>query len=267
MNELIRIETRELAGSAVPTCNARDLWQFVESRQEFAHWIKSRIEKYGFTEGEDYVIDKFINNPAGGRPTLDYHLTIETAKELAMVENNARGREVRRYFIECERRARAAAGDPLQVLSDPAAMRGLLLTYTEKVLALESRVGELAPKADALDRIAAADGSMNPTVAAKALQVPPQKLFAWMRERHWIYRRPGGSGNVAYQDKIQAGYLTHKVTTIQRDDGSEKIVEQVLVTAKGLARLSQSLGADRPRPGAWPTAAARTRNVTPPARI
>lgn len=241
MNELIKIDTRELAGASVQTCNARDLWQFVESRQEFANWIKGRIDKYGFTEGEDFTVDKFIN----GRATvIDYHLTLETAKELAMVENNAKGREVRRYFIDCERRAKAAQTiDPMQVLSDPAAMRGLLLGYTEKVLALQSRVGELAPKAEALDRIASADGSMNPTVATKALQVPPKKLFDYLREKHWIYRRPGGSGNVAYQDKIQAGYLTHKVTTVQRDDGSEKIIEQVLVTAKGLARLSQSLPA------------------------
>lgn len=130
--------------------------------------------------------------------------------------------------------------DPMQVLSDPAAMRGLLLTYTEKVLTLEHKVEELTPKAKALDRIADADGTMNPTVAAKALQIQPKRLFDWMREQHWIYRRPGGSGNVAYQDKIQVGYLTHKVTTVQREDGTDKVCEQVLVTAKGLAKLSQA---------------------------
>lgn len=96
--------------------------------------------------------------------------------------------------------------DPMQVLSDPAAMRGLLLTYTEKVLTLEHKVEELTPKAKALDRIADADGTMNPTVAAKTLQIQPKRLFNWMRKQHWIYRRPGGSGNVAYQDKIQGGY-------------------------------------------------------------
>jgi len=109
--------------------------------------------------------------------------------------------------------------DPMQVLNDPAAMRGLLLTYTEKVLTLEHKVEELTPKAKALDRIADADGTMNPTIAAKTLQIQPKRLFDWMRKQHWIYRRPGGSGNVAYQDKIQVGYLTHKVTTVQREDG------------------------------------------------
>ena len=144
-------------------------------------------------------------------------------------------------WLELEAQA-AKPIDPMAALSDPATMRGLLLTYTEKVLTLESKVVELAPKAEALDRIADADGLMNPTVAAKSLQVQPKKLFDFMREKHWIYRRPGGSGNVAYQDKIQAGYLTHKVTTVQREDGSEKVVEQVLVTGKGLAKLSQALG-------------------------
>lgn len=241
MNELIKIEAREISGATVQTCNARSLWEFIESKQEFANWIKGRIEKYGLVDGEDFTVDKFIN----GRATvIDYHLTIETAKELAMVENNEKGRQVRRYFIECEKHAKEARQiDPMQVLSDPAAMRGLLLTYTEKVLALESKVVELEPKAVALDRIADADGAMNPTVAAKALQVPPKKLFDFLREKRWIYRRPGGGGNVAYQDKIQAGYLTHKVTTILRDDGTNKVVEQVLVTGKGLAKLSQSLGA------------------------
>lgn len=108
-------------------------------------------------------------------------------------------------------------------------------------IALEQKVDELAPKAEALDRIAEADGAMNPTVAAKALQITPKQMFSWLRENSWIYRRPGGNGNVAYQDKIKCGYLTHKVTTIHREDGTEKVVEQVLITGKGIAKISQSL--------------------------
>lgn len=241
MNELIKIEPREISGATVKTCNARALWAFVESKQDFSTWIKGRIEKYGFVEGEDFTVHKFVDSGSRGQFIVDYYLTIETGKEVAMVENSNKGREVRRYFIECERRAKEARPmDPMQVLSDPAAMRGLLLTYTEKVLTLEHKVDELAPKAEALDRIADADGTMNLTLAAKALQAQPKKLFSWLREKHWIYRRPGGSGNIAYQDKIQAGLLTHKVTTVQREDGTDKVVEQVLVTGKGLAKLAES---------------------------
>lgn len=123
----------------------------------------------------------------------------------------------------------------------PEALR-LAADMAEQKAKAEAALAIAAPKAEALDRIADADGTMNPTVAAKALQVQPKKLFDFLREKHWIYRRPGGSGNVAYQDKIQAGFLTHKVTTVQRDDGTDKVVEQVLVTAKGLAKLSQAFG-------------------------
>lgn len=99
------------------------------------------------------------------------------------------------------------------------------------------------PKAAALDLISTfAEGSMCLTNAAKALQVQPKRFFAWLQEHAWIYRRAGGSGFVGYQGRIQVGYLGHKVTTIERSDGTTKQVEQVLVTAKGLAKLAMLFG-------------------------
>lgn len=131
--------------------------------------------------------------------------------------------------------------DPMVALNDPATMRGLLLSYSEKVLELETANAELTPKAEALDRIATADGSLNITAAAKALQVRPKDLFAYLQAHGWIYRRNGGSGYLGYQSKVTTGLLEHKVTTVLRGDGSEKIVEQVLVTAKGLTKLAALL--------------------------
>lgn len=128
--------------------------------------------------------------------------------------------------------------DPMEVLNDPAAMRGLLLTYSEKMLALEDKVGTLLPKADGFDRIANADGSMCITDAAKALQMRPKDLFDWLRRHAWIYTRQGKAGYLAYQDKMQTGYLEHKVTTVYRNDGSEKVTEAVRVTPKGLSKLA-----------------------------
>lgn len=132
-----------------------------------------------------------------------------------------------------------AETDPIKVLNDPAAMRGLLLTYSEKVIALQAANAELTPKAEALDRIAtAADGALCITAAAKALQVRPKELFTYLHANSWIYRRPGAAGWLGYQAKVITGMLEHKVTTVSRLDGTEKIVEQVLITAKGLTRLA-----------------------------
>lgn len=127
--------------------------------------------------------------------------------------------------------------DPMKALNDPAAMRGLLLSYSEKVLALEEQNAELTPKADALDRIATADGSLCVTDAAKTLQVRPKTLFEFLRSHGWIYSRPG-TADVAYQAKLASGLLEHKTTTVHRSDGSEKVTTQVRVTSKGLARLA-----------------------------
>ena len=124
-------------------------------------------------------------------------------------------------------------------LGDPAQLRQALLGYTEKVIALQSQVSVMEPKVEALNRIAMSDGSMYLTDAAKHLQVQPKWLFRWLQQHQWIYRRAGGSGFIGYQSRIQVGYLEHKVSTVERSDGSTKAAEQVRLTAKGLAKLAE----------------------------
>lgn len=86
--------------------NARDLWMFLESKQEFANWMKSRIEKYGFVENQDYSsFDNVVKRETGATVRKEYALSIDMAKELSMIENNEKGRDARRYFIECEKSA------------------------------------------------------------------------------------------------------------------------------------------------------------------
>lgn len=131
--------------------------------------------------------------------------------------------------------------DPMAVLNDPAAMRGLLLTYSEKVLALEEKVEEAKPVIAAFERIAVADGSMNMTEAAKALQVQPSKLKAALIAGRWIYKRAGARNWLGYQDKIQQGLVEHKINTFPKPDGSEGMSEQVRITAKGLTKLARQL--------------------------
>lgn len=95
--------------------NARDLHAFLGSKQEFANWIKNRIEKYDLVENVDYVVfHNSMKNLEGGRPQIEYALTIDAAKELSMVEGNEKGKQARRYFIACEKK--------LQELSLPSYM-------------------------------------------------------------------------------------------------------------------------------------------------
>lgn len=109
MNELITINSSTIDGQAVNTVNARDLHSFLEAKKDFSNWIKDRIEKYGFTENQDYVCSPVLASEGrGGQNRIDYHLSIDMAKELSMVERNEKGKQARLYFLECERRALAA---------------------------------------------------------------------------------------------------------------------------------------------------------------
>lgn len=147
--------------------------------------------------------------------------------------------KLRKAIIDRWQQLEEQAHDPMRMLNDPAAMRGILLTYTEKVIALEHKVEEMKPDVDALDRIAKSDGSLCITDAAKTLQVRPKDLFSFLRSHGWIYTRAGSNEYVAYQPKLSAGLLEHKTTVVTRSDGSEKTTTQVRVTPKGLARLAK----------------------------
>lgn len=143
-------------------------------------------------------------------------------------------------IMESELRDRAKSG-PMIDVNDPAQLRGLLLSYADKAQELQQQVDDLLPTQEAFNRIAEAQGSLCVTDAAKALQVRPSDLFDFLRKDHWIYRRPGTSHDVGYQSKVANGFLEHKVTTVSRPDGSEKITEQVRVTPKGLTKLSEMM--------------------------
>ncbi|MNW46963.1 AntA/AntB antirepressor [compost metagenome] len=101
-NELLPIYQTTDTGEKV--VDARELYGFLNVGRDFTNWIKDRIQKYGFIEGEDFSPILAKTSESGGRPRTDYILKLDMAKELAMVENNEQGRKARRYFIKVEKR-------------------------------------------------------------------------------------------------------------------------------------------------------------------
>ena len=102
-SNLIPVFNGTIANQTIQLCNARELHAFVESKREYATWIKDRINDYGFIQDEDYII---VTERTSGRPRKEYHITLDMGKELAMVERNEKGRQIRKYFILCEKRLR-----------------------------------------------------------------------------------------------------------------------------------------------------------------
>lgn len=81
MTELVKVEVK----NGEQLVSARELHEFLEVGRDFTTWIKSRIEKYGFIENEDYVVISLAHQNGGAHNKVDYILKISMAKELSMV--------------------------------------------------------------------------------------------------------------------------------------------------------------------------------------
>ena len=118
-SQLIPVFNGTIANETALLCNARDLHAFLGVKKVFAAWITNRISEYEFIENQDYILLSNLGKQTsgrGGHNRKDYHLTLDTAKELAMVERNEKGRQIRRYFIECEKKLRSM--QPAQQFTD-----------------------------------------------------------------------------------------------------------------------------------------------------
>lgn len=165
---LIPVTTGQIDGRNVQLADARRLHEFLGVRSDFSTWIKRRIQEYGFVEGEDFITFDSPNlgnqkKHGGNRRSIDYFVTLDMAKELAMVERTPRGRQARRYFIECERQLQC-----LQQVGAPAVKaHAVPLTRAER---------------QAINRQAWADVAGQ---AAAKFHARREELLRQYRERPW----------------------------------------------------------------------------------
>ncbi|WP_273757193.1 antA/AntB antirepressor family protein [Bartonella sp. MM73XJBT] len=239
MDNPIAIAKNTINEEIVQTVNARDLHAFLESKQDFSTWIKKRIMTYAFLQGKDFI--RFHKKmEANNAIAVDYYLTLDMAKELAMVERNKKGKQAREYFIECERRAKQIT--PAQIdYSSPQAMIGFLNYLQGQIDQKDSIIEDLTPKAMALESLQRADGLFGLTEAAKVLEIQPKQFIQFLQQKGWVYRRTFGAPLLPYQDKIQKGLMDCPTQTIQTSEGTEKVVPAAKITTKGIGVLSQEL--------------------------
>jgi anti-repressor protein len=250
MNDPIKIEARDISGNSVPTVNARELHAFLEVGKVFAAWIQERITQYSFSEHNDYVMTVSKTGIRQNVIQKDYHLSIDMAKELAMVERNEKGRQARLYFIECERRAKAAhpATPALPDFTNPAAAARAWAAEFERRQALEQETAQQAkvlavtvPKAAVFDDLHHRPGCMCIRDAAKNIGVGERALIRKLIEVGWLYRRDladGRQGSLkASAYTMERGYFEHQPRTGR--DGAVR--DSLLVTVKGLHKLTYNV--------------------------
>lgn len=195
------------------------------------------VELYG--EGGVLNFEHTHTNPQNGQ---DYPVFLLPKRETLILVSGY-NLAMRAKIIDRWQELETQATKPTNLVpqSLPEALR-LAADMAEQKAKAEAQLALVAPKAQALDRLAtASQGSFCIRDAAKNLQVQEKWLRSFLIQHRWIYRRPMGSELLAYSEKIQAGLMEHKITTGEKSDGTEWTNTQARITAKGMAKIAQSL--------------------------
>ncbi|NVO89499.1 antA/AntB antirepressor family protein [Lactobacillus rhamnosus] len=144
MNELIKTVTRDDGTIAV---SGRELYKFLEVNDNYTDWFK-RMTDYGFTENVDFAsLSEKSDKPTGGRPRIDHVMTLDMAKEVAMIQRTNKGKQARQYFISVEKRYKQLAALPRTPEEKLALTMEVANRSAEKVMKLDNRVTDLEKNA------------------------------------------------------------------------------------------------------------------------
>lgn len=223
MEELIQIKTSEGGKKIV---SAKELYDTMDLKKaHWARWSRMNIENNKFAiEKEDYISLTMMVN---GAETVDYAITLEFAKKLAMTVKNERGEKVRQYFIECEKKLRGEIQLP-RTYAEALLEAGRLALEVEKQ---QAQIESLKPKAEFFDAVTDSKDAIDIGNVAKILNlgIGRNQMFEFLRSRNVLMRN-----NVPYQRYIDCGYFRIIEQKYQKADGSTHINIKTLVFQKGM---------------------------------
>ncbi len=110
-NQLISIQQQTIGDDTVNAVSARELHEFLQVSKKYTDWFKYQIDSLQLVENIDYIClsqkreTQRENGQKGSVVETTHYVTMEIAKHISMASRCSRGREVRDYFIECEKKA------------------------------------------------------------------------------------------------------------------------------------------------------------------
>lgn len=224
MNDLIKIS---INGNNEQTVSGRELHEFLEVGTQYTKWFERKVEKYGFIENIDFVtISQNRLTVQGNETTYKEHiLKLSMAKELAMLENNEKGKQARMYFIRCEEEYKKQKQAMLPQTYIQALERLLESEKEKERLRLENsqqkqQLVEYKPKVTYYDLVLKSSNLLTITQIAKDYGKSGQWLNKFLNEQKVQYKQSGTW--LLYQKYAQMGY-TKSETYIDEETGFTKL--------------------------------------------
>ncbi len=240
-NEILPVYRNNLGDKFV---NARELHEQMMVGKVFAAWMQERIEKYGFVEGEDFFP---VSEKTNGRPKVEFWLTLDVAKEIAMVQNNEMGRAIRKYFIEVERRFRQQK--PLTELQVLQGAINQLVQAEQRITHLETEVSKTNTRVENMSQIIALDTTewrkdANSILNKIALKLGGYEMYSKIKNESYdiLENRAKANLNIRVQNKRKNMALKgvtksdiNKVSKIDVINDDKRLTEIYLAVVKEMA--------------------------------
>lgn len=227
MNELLKVNY----DNERITLSARELHEYLEVGTQFKDWFP-RMKEYGFTEGVDFNPLKIEQVRIEGnrevkRELQDYQITLDMAKEIAMIQRSEKGKQVRQYFIQIEK----------DWNSPDKVMARALNIANQRIETLQIENKELKPKAFFADAVATAEssclvGELAKIIKANGCDIGQKRLFEWLRANGYLMCR-GEAYNQPTQKSMELGLMEIKKRVIDNPDGSKRVTTTTKITGKG----------------------------------
>ncbi|WP_017732732.1 antA/AntB antirepressor family protein [Nafulsella turpanensis] len=224
------------------TVSARALYHFLEPDTKFTMWMERALE-YGFEEGNDFI-PLLGNNGKRGRPKKDYALTLDTAKEIAMIQRSEKGKQARQYFIEAEKQLQQVkevikeALPQQEIFQVPQSFSEALMLAAKQQEVIEQKEQQLllqAPKVQTFDRVMSAEGELDMGVVAKQLGIGKNKFFFMLRDLN-VLISGGPQHNTPYQR-----YAHHFKVITTTKTGYNEVITKTLMKPSGLEWLTRMI--------------------------
>ena len=188
--------------------------------------------EYGFEENIDYTVLKNEKGENGQFTSIEYFISIDMAKEICMLQRTEKGKQIRQYFIECEKKLKQLVPTNLK--------DALLLAYQQqcKIEEQQQLIEQQQPKVEFYDKVVDSKDWIDMGQVAKVLNegIGRTKLFEFLRNNKILDKK-----NNPYQQYQDQGYFRLIETSYTLPNGDCKIYLKTLVSQKGLDFIRKKL--------------------------